>query len=287
MLIYPWPLAPSRTVYALHYNSWRIICALAALGIIIWLIRFGKRGKAVGALILLGAYIPSLIAVFMNFTFGDRYMYLPMVGLAILVASAASAIRKYAFVFPFLWVVVVSLKLPDWKDDFHLWSSIDRDYPSSYSKVSLAHIYYNFAQYETAATLYKEGFSDELPYLQGCDVYLATVLQTQGPQLVLSEADWLHEIGCQLDGKQAGLIAVSMAALGRWEEVREYTKTAPLDPSKRMEVVLGALALLDGDMVRFDELRKSWSSVDKYEKQVQSLLPINQYKITITRLPLP
>jgi len=133
---WPWPLTGTATLYMGSPSAWTWLAAAATLAGAALLIRVQlRRGLALAALVVLAA-MPVAGALYVYATIGERYLYLPMVGVAALIASAmplsrASGVALAAWSVGALFAIHV--RLPDWSNNAAFFSAATRRAPDSFS----------------------------------------------------------------------------------------------------------------------------------------------------------
>jgi protein O-mannosyl-transferase len=284
-LLAPWPLSPTHALAWMEPEGWRMLAAMLVLvlmGLRGW--RGGPMART-GLLIWVTAFAPTIFAVAMSGVYGDRYQYLPMMGIGFLIAGLRLAWWQ-PIPIVLLYLGLIFLRLPDWRDDRALWSAVARDYPSPYSHVSLAHIRNNYGEHEAAFGLYRKGFSHPTPYLAECTSYVMLAFKLHGPKRGLEEGEWAQGRGCPLTGKMAGALALIHASIGEWEQAEELLAGALPDPTRRGDVVQAAIYLRSGDLSSYVGLRSDWASPASMDGQIQVLLDTDRSMISIPSLPL-
>lgn len=283
LILFPWPLAPTRTLAWLSTSPIQHILTIVFLTLMIsgsvWAWKKNRDNKYIllsGLFIFWGAWVPSVLATTINGFYGDRYLFLPLMGLALWIGPILREIKaplKVTYLLFFLpCLVLITKKVPDWKDDHALWSSMARDISSPFSNASLAHIVYNQGDYKEAARLYALSFSHPQPWLAGCDTYVSSILNTEGPQRAYEQALWAIDRGCQQDGKMSGLIVLSLGLNQRWTELRETLPKIPTDPTRRAEIAFGAILYLDGREADLKSLRLSWGAHPQMDNLLLKML---------------
>lgn len=130
LLVAPWPLCADRVVAAVSAPyapafllPLLLVCAWAALGV------FARRRAPLAALgigwILVGfGPVSNLIPLFNPFA--DRYAYALIAGFGMLVASAPLAdrvVRRGLVALAAAYMLLLQLRLPDWRNDETMWSA--------------------------------------------------------------------------------------------------------------------------------------------------------------------
>ena len=116
--------------------------------------------------------------------------------------------------------------------------------------------------------------SDQHQQLRYC-----VISKVLGPRAVLEAGEWSLERGCALSGTMGGVLALGLASEQRWKDAEQLIKISPPDPTKRMLVIEGVLALQKGIWGRFLEIREGWSDQDNFDQQVALLLQEEEIKI--------
>lgn len=281
-LIVPWPLCATRPLAWDLLTTPELIFGGGALVGIVWLMRNKISGS--GILIAFLVWIPTVWPTILNGMHGDRYLYMSMAGIAFAIASKIMW-RRWMWSILLLWLVSIQSRIPNWENDAALWSSMYEQKPSSFSAVSYAHILYNQKKYQQAAVLYQEGYAEPIPYLAGCGPYLVSVLKVLGPKAVLEAGDWSLQRGCALSGTMGGVLSLGFASQERWKQAEQLIAISPYDPTKRMLVVEGVIALKKGSWDRFFEIRDGWSNISNFDRQC-NLLQGNEMKIQYLPLRL-
>jgi len=279
-ILIPWPLCATRPLAWDNIGAPIIIIGVFFLGMLIYLCR--DKYARVGVLSSILFFIPTLWPTMLNGMHGDRYLYIPIAGLAFAIARTITWQRWMAGIL-LCWVVVIQQRIPNWDGDRALWGSMYEQKQSSFSAVSFAHILYNEKKYKEAALLYQEGYAAKIPYIAGCSSYIVSIFKITNPSITIEAGDWAIERGCSLSGIMAGVLGVSLVAEGQWEEATKMQQISPLDPTKRIVLVRAVLALREGNWSRYMNIRSSWSTVSNFDRQIGKLI---QEEINIARLPL-
>jgi len=266
LLVAPAPLSVGASLEYIELPAWQagLWCAgalVAGLG----LLARGGRVAAAGLLIAALAFAPSLLAIALRGQLGERYLYLPLGGLALALGAALPARRATlvalapALVF---WIGVHLQRLPEWQNDLSLQAAAYRDTPSPYTAASLAHILHGEGRLDEAAALYHQALRHERPSHDAC-AYAALVPLKMG-RLALADAGLTlaREARCPRDAQLLGLSAMVNAREGRWgaaevDVLEARQLDAPL--TKRAIIVGAALARREGDAGLFAVMFASWT----------------------------
>jgi hypothetical protein len=159
-LVCPWPVAPE---YELGQAAWIWLLVLTGCVLAAWLAC--RRADARLAVLMIPASLaPALagsIVFFGDLRFvGDRFAYLAVLGLALLVALAGRrpAGLVLALALLAMWSSMSALAVRDWSDSERLWSHALRVTPRSKTAVlALGEWYYTTSRFEDAARVYRHG----------------------------------------------------------------------------------------------------------------------------------
>lgn len=133
---WPWPLTGTATLYLPPPGIAVWASALVVLAGAAFLVRAEpRRGLCLVAFTVLAA-LPMAVALWVFATIGERYMYLPMVGAAALVATALP-LTRFTKAGLAIWAVgalaAIHVRLPDWVDNLAFYEAAVRRAPDSFS----------------------------------------------------------------------------------------------------------------------------------------------------------
>ena len=135
-VLWPWPLTSTATMYLPPPGATTWLPALGVVIATVLIIRSNpRRGLGLAVFFLLSG-LPMLGALYVFATIGERYMYLPMVGVATSVAAAIPLNRASAGALA-TWaigaLVALHVRLPDWVDGLALFHAAVLRAPDSFS----------------------------------------------------------------------------------------------------------------------------------------------------------
>lgn len=280
-LVLPWPLSGARSLEWLHLEpAWRVgVGWLVLLGLTsaAWLRRGpGESAARAGWLWALLCGAPVVLPVANTGLMGERYLYLPMVGLALLLgALLGGRARAAALLFAVPWVVVLQARLPDWQSDRTLWAAALRDVPTPHNEGSLALVLRTEGEDAAALELFTSALGGAPPHHGSCVGVVGAALALGRPVLASQLGGWAAGRGCPAEadaGTFAGVRALAHARAGDWVGAAERLQGAPPDPSGRGTVVAAALALREGDAAGYDAIEAGWSGARPLDEQARGLL---------------
>jgi protein O-mannosyl-transferase len=289
LLVWPWPLSGGRDLESLSL-SWS--SKLAGLGVLCLLalglpLLAAARDRAettglhlrlrlglAGLMWAVVAFLPSILALADKGLFGERYLYLPMAGLALAVAAACPNNGRVLALLgpvPVAWIVVLYFRLPDWHDDLSLWSATLRDTPCTYVHAGLGHALRHADRNLEASAQFRLALIGDPPQLDVCENVIGAALAANQPSLAASSGLEVEARGCT-SPTFLGHLAVALATTGRWDEALERASKASGDSTRRADVVRSAAALARGDCDGYRAFVADWKGSKPPEPQVSYLL---------------
>jgi hypothetical protein len=251
-----WP-APVTSARDLHWAdlvpAGRVAIGWGGLGLmlIVGLLHRGRsRRLAMGGLLWVCASM-ALIVVPMadKGGFGDRFWYLPLVGVALFVAAVIP--RRVAPWWSMLVavsaVVVLSVRLQDWRDDAQMWAAAARDVPIPVNHVGLAHAMSMDGRLKRAHVAFVGALTTDRLANDACPRIVGSAVRMGHPAHGVRMGLWAMERGCAPTGTLTGWLATAQVLSGEWEAARQTLRLGTADPTPRTDVVRAAIAQRDGD----------------------------------------
>ena len=307
----PWPLSSGRTIEYLSLPSGELwFGILSVLFFMGWLFRRGRGLALVGVGFAVVAFAPSLLAIAAKGQLGERYLYLPMAGLCIAVASALPSGRGALWVLGLLplYIYQIGARLPDWADEIFLWEAALETDPSPYTQAGYGHMLnrrgwdleraalqsvdtqsvnelnaLSVEAFNDAERLFYESLNDDRPYRSVCTNVVRIPLRQGRLEAALENSRYALSRGCPAPDTSKefyGLIVSVFAQNGLWDEVGRYLAEAQGDPMGRGVMVEGAYALTVHRPDVFCSLRESQSSAQDYDRAVRGVLAASGSEIT-------
>lgn len=244
MLVWPWPLSPARHIHYLPPLSGTLPGLLALLALVGLALRYGeKRG-----LVLVGlawaalSFAPTLAATVDKGLLGERYLYFPVAGLALALAAAAPRVPRWfvpAFALPCL--LVLQLRLPQWKDSRSVWEAAHETGPTPFTMAGLGWYQHRDGDLEEALPLLVGALKGEPPYRDVCELVVLAHLEAKKPEEAARVGTWaIDERGCPLGGEIANHTALALASTGAWDEAVLMARRKEGGPSGTGIVVVAA-----------------------------------------------
>lgn len=256
----PWPLSAG---YALEWLAraplWhRAVGTVGLVAVVAATIALGRR---LGRRALLGlpwalvAGAPVVLPLADKGLFGDRYLYLGMVGMGALAGMLAGRrALGVAVAVALPSAVMVQLRLTDWTDERALWTQAVAVSPNPYTYAGLGHVHRMAGEDEQALAYFVAALDDERPDRSVCAQAVGTALALQRPALAAQLGHWAEPRGCGGDGAFVGQFAIAMGFLGEWDDARALSSRVIDDPTGRKLVAAIAVALHDDDPAQADLL---------------------------------
>lgn len=282
LLVWPWPLTPARHIVWGPELEWPYyVGALVAVGVTLWALREARDRKLglVGLVWALAAWAPTLVATVDKGLMGERYLYFPMAGVALLVAGAVPLIPrtwKLAGVFAALSVLAIELRLPDWKDSRTLWNEAHDAYPTPYTAGGLAFYVYQDEDYREARQLFVDAVAGDPPYRDACTHLVMVGMALNDPEDAVELGTWgLKERGCPPLAETMTFYGLALASIGRWNDAVPVVQGADRDPFGHALLVLASEAIRRGDFNLYEQLKAQWKGSVPLEQQVERLLRLS------------
>lgn len=275
LLVWPWPLSCARVLTWLHVEAWRVGLGLAALaGVLVLALRRRDRLSLAGLTLAALALAPVVLPIAAKDQLGERYLYLPMAGMAMVLAAlpGRAALLALAAATPAA-LLALSLRLPDWASERALWESAVAATPSAWSHEGLAMTLDHEGDLAGAATHYAAAIADPPAPYDSCHGLLEAILRLGDPAEAARAGDWASGQGCDQNPRFVGAWAVSLAFTGAWDRAEAALNAHPTpDPRGRDLVVRGAIARRAGDEAAWQAVLSRWPGPEPLEPQVTGLL---------------
>jgi hypothetical protein len=305
LLVWPWPLSVGRALEYLHEPASTVVLGLSVLLLgTVAALRFGGRLAGVGLLFAGLALAPAVLALAGKGLLGERYLYLPLGGIALAVAAAVPRREETAWVLlatvlGSMWVL--QQRLPDWQNSLSLWESALRDTPSGFVYAGVGHelnrrsgLYRQAAEEadergkpasaEThraeerdmarqAGQHFAEALRADPPFYDVCTHAMLSPLRVGDQRMALAHARLAQQRGCDATTERVAIFASLLAQNGAWGEAASVVEGAEEDDAGRLALVRAAVGLLRGDPSSYGSLL-SRSDLDPavVKDQVRALL---------------
>jgi len=311
LLFLPWPLSSGRTIEYLELPLESLWFGFIVFFLFLaWAFRRGRGLAIVGVGFAIVTFAPSLLAIASKGQLGERYMYLPMVGLCVAVASALPKGSRSLWALSLLPVYLyqVGARIPDWADETYLWESALETDPSPYTQAGYGHMLNRRAWdlersalvsespqeaqqlntmssqfFKDAEALFLRSLDDERPYRSVCTNVIRIPLRQGRLQVALENGRYALEQGCPEPEKSEefyGLLVSVLAQNGLWEDVARYMSQAQGDPMGRGVIVEGAYALIMQRPDVFCRLSGEQANSVEYDNAVRGLLAASGSELT-------
>ena len=277
LIVWPWPLSPARHVHYLPPLGYTLPGLLMFLGLLVGAVLWGRRRRLVvaGLCWAVLAFGPTLFATLDKGLLGERYLYLPMAGLALALAAALPS-------HPRVWKVGVALagaallglllRLPEWRDSETLWRAAHRDAPTAFTAAGLGWYLNHNGKSAEALQLIVEAIEGEPPYLDACPLLVSIPLELNQAAETVRLGRWGLERGCPPTSLYLGPYALALAGSGRWQEAMAVAQRPELGAQGPGWVVLAAGMLRQGKPAMLQKLAARWRGQVSLVTQVTKLL---------------
>ncbi len=290
LLSWPDPLTPARHLRYLQPlgDLWlAATVTLAGLALVLLRSRVPRLGW-LGLAWALVTFAPTLAATLDKGLLGERYLYLPLAGLAVTLAAwiprdprvlAGVALAAIPM------SLAVHARLPAWESSRVLWQQAHDDLPSPFTHAGLAFYVNQDDEPEVAKVHYLEAIEGDPPYRDACSSLVMVYLRLRQEAVAVRMAEWaMQERGCPPTPDFIDQYALALAGTGAWPKAARVVREAPGGPRGIGLVVLGAERVLAGDGAAFLELSQQWKGTASYADQVVRLLRLTGNSAAAERL---
>lgn len=229
LLVWPWPLAVGRDLrdVSLHLTWMEVLGWFFLLAL--WVLPYvqparGRRRLAwLGALGFACTLLPAMLGVLTTQLLAERYLYLPLAFLGMSVAALVPARREVLFALLLLggsWLSVISMRLPDWANDYELFRADAMRMPACGTHLRYTRVLMGLGRAQEALDLLEQRTYAEptcpAARLTAALAGLALGRPDVGARVLATEPTFLKAV----DAEQAGVVAFTLAAIGRDAEAR-------------------------------------------------------------------
>jgi hypothetical protein len=278
-IIWPWPISSLRDLHWMDAEPMvHIVVGWAAMGlgaaVLAVLQGRDRRVFAGGAVWAVASIALTLVPIADKGGFGDRFWYLPMVGVALMLAAVCpprwGTLSAAALAVPAL--VVLHVRVPDWATDRSLWWSAIRDRPTPVNLAGFGHAQYMDQRYKRSLVAFTGALTTDRLANDACARVVASAVRLGRPALASRMGRWATARGCVHDGGFNGWMSTAMAFSGDWPGVAAALAAGPPDPKGRDQVAAAALATVNGDHEAVERIASSWTGTGDLYGQVARIL---------------
>jgi hypothetical protein len=249
-LVWPVDIAPVIHFAWLPAIPW-LGAALALVLLAVMAVFGGALARAGLGFALLGL-LPAWAAVAHVGAIVDRYLYLPMVGIAWAVAAVArrGKVPHLLIGVVLIWLSGLSMRqVPVWGDDERLWTaSIDRA-PSGYAKGALARWLEDHDRDDDAAYWYREAvIQPPMPFEESCFNITRIHLKRRDPVAAVRVGQEALNAGCAASPELVAPLALAQALTGAWPQAHRSAAALDQDPTGKAFVASLAASAAMGDV---------------------------------------
>ena len=272
----PWPLSSARDLSWVGLEpQWRLGLGLVFVAALFVSLVHREHRRWVGLgmvwVVLLSGV--TLVPIADKGGFGDRFLYWPMAGIALVLgATAARGWRVWIPLIALPSIFIIHTRLPDWAHDRALWGAAMRDVPTPTNAVSLGHALARHARHKRAHVSFVSALAGPEIDVDGCAGIVGSAMRAGLTDHALRMGLWAQARGCPPSGTMHGWMALAAALEGEWGLARDWAGRLPADPYHRDVVVAAAIARRDGDRDRYQALDSAWVGEDPLAPQVEAIL---------------
>ena len=250
-----WPVDMAPMIHLGWPPPTPVLAGAVGIGLLIALGVVGRRRAGLGLGLASLGLAPALAGVAHTGIIVDRYLYLPMVGLALVVAAIAARLSLrhvgFAAVAGSL-ALLTGLHLPTWESDDTLWAASMARAPSGYAAGAYGRWLEDEGRLEAAAEAYMQAVQPPRPFETGCYNITRIYLALGRPaEAVRAGTAALHS-GCAHSPELVAPMSVALAITGDWKAAEALAGSVGRDPTGKAVLVRLAARARAGD---FEPLR--------------------------------
>lgn len=273
LLLLGWPLSVGASLeYLALPLAPRVLLWTAALGLGAVLLRRGgapaARGLAFAALCL----APAVLAIAVRGQLGERYLYLPIAGLALALAAAVPQHRAVHWITAALALVsalAIGQRLPDWSNNRTLFAAAVESHPNGASYAALGHELNLQPDGIEACAWFRMALEDQPAYAPVCQQVIRCGLKRGHIEEAARGAE-LTETRCPRTPVQRGLESMVWLRRCDYERAERIAGSEGLNDA-RLPLVIGVLAWRRGDEAAYENIRGEVPDPASFDVQVQQL----------------
>lgn len=251
LLWWPWPLTGTQSVVTVDPagpGTLATVALLAAMGGLAW------RGRGVaraGLLFALLAFAITLPAVLRTGFLGDRYVYIPLLGMGVAVAHAWPASWPRAALLPVAgvvlgWAALLQGRVHDWRDDERFQqATVDRD-PHGMAWKLLGDAAWQRGDADLAAHRYRQALDARPAFFGACAPYAGSLLDGRAFPELVAEGWRLGPTRCAQAPEFRAAHAIALALEGQPDAAAALLARCPDGCGALGAEARATLALLQG-----------------------------------------
>jgi hypothetical protein len=290
-LLVPFGLSPGLHLAWLEQVPWFALAAAMVLaGCMTWL---GGRRAVAGLGFALVAFVPALAGIAHHGGLPDRYLYLPMAGISVMVAALVEQVgspserpkltargrarldrRQWciAWILVAGGLVLTQLQRPLWTDDRTLWVQTLERAPSPYTFGIYAKMLEEEGDLEEAVEWNRLAVQGPRPYQEACFRVTALQLRRGDMSAVVQDGEAALAAGCARSPELLAPLSLGLAVTGKWERAAEIAGEVGQDPTGKAVVVWAASQAREGNLEPLHRAR-----VEGFQESVASgLMPLEE-----------
>lgn len=242
LVVWPWPLTPARHIHYLPPVGETLLGLVLLVGLGAAALWRGERRPLVlaGMAWAAASFVPSLAATLDKGLLGERYLYLPMAGLALALVAAAPRLPRWsALAIAAPCVLALQLRLPSWQDSRTVWQAAHDAAPTAFTAGGLAWYYHRDQDHAAANALFLLALEGDPPYRDVCEMVVMSHLEARQSAEAVRVGEWaLAERGCDPAGLITHHLAIALAGEGRWADGARLAAGRPGGPEGPAIIVI-------------------------------------------------
>jgi hypothetical protein len=223
------------------------------------------------------SFAPTLAATLDKGLLGERYLYLPLAGLALAISAGMPRVTAWAPVaFAVPAIAFLQLRLPDWQNSTLVWQKAHEHAPSPFTHGGLAWYLNRQGDVDEGIDHMLAALEGDPPYRDVCDMVISLLLSQNRVEEAAKHAKWaIDERGCPPEGQITNHYAVALAGTGQWDEALRIAQRRPGGPSGPGLVVIAAAWARVGRMDAVAQLAPRHFEPARFAAHVAKLLRLS------------
>jgi len=225
--------------------------SLGLLGLLFLLYKSPYR--VLGGGLFLAGLIPAFSAIGNTGLAADRYLYLPMIGLFLLIGGALDKKIDHKLLTPATTIIVLYLSvqsfriLPSWGNNLTLFADSVAASPSPFRAGAYAKALEEKGQLDLAADWYEKAVQPPNPNPHSCYNITWIHFLRQDFNRMITAGEKALKAGCEPSAELAAPLALAHALHGNWKRAQTLAQKSSRDPRNIFSIVRTALKARDRD----------------------------------------
>ena len=219
--------------------------------------------RILGGVLFIAGLIPAFSAIGSTGLAADRYLYLPMMGLLLLIASSCEQYKTSRMTTPISIVIILYMAihsfriLPSWSNNIQLFADAVSASPSPFRAGAYAKALEEKGDLDLAADWYEHAVQPPNPNPHSCYNITWIHFLRQDFARIITAGEKALAAGCEPSAELTAPLSLAHALNGNWERARMLSNHHSRDPRNIFSIVRTALKARDRDENYFHNSQQS------------------------------